>query len=128
MPERLYAVELTANFLTCLDAIAEFLSAAEAAPAYDDLLAQFRTEIIPNLRRFPNMGRRYLDTPPRSVEALALLSTLPAGTTDNLRVYLAGDYLILYLVDDAHRATSLLSIRHHKQLSFDFARFWMERP
>ena len=124
MAERFYAVELTANFLACLDGIADFLSAADVAHAYDDLLAELRTEIIPNLRSFPNLGRRYLDIPPRSVEALTLLSVLPAGAAESLRIYLAGDYLILYVVDDARRMTILLSIRHHRQLSFAFARIW----
>lgn len=124
MAERLYAAELTANFLACLDDIADFLSAADVAQAYDDLLAELRTEVVPNLRRFPNLGRRYLDIPPRSVEALGLLSALPPGAAENLRTYLAGDYLILYIVDDARRMTILLSIRHHRQLSFDFARIW----
>lgn len=124
MAERNYAVELAANFLSCLDSIADFLTAADIAHAYDDLLTQLRMEVIPNLRRFPNLGRHYLDTPPRSVEALALLAALPQGTVDNLRIYLAGDYLILYIVDDTRHAVVLLSIRHHRQLSFDFARIW----
>jgi len=122
--KHLYAVELTANFLACLGSIADFLSAADVAHAYDELLAQLRTEVVPNLGRFPNLGRRYLDKPPRSVEALALLSALPPGTAESLRTYLAGDYLIPYVVDDAKRMTILLSIRHHRQLSFDFARIW----
>lgn len=87
MAKHLYAVELTANFLTCLDSIADFLLAADVAQAYDDLLAELRTEVIPNLRRFPNLGRRYLDIPPRSVEALGLLSALPAGAAESLRTY-----------------------------------------
>lgn len=122
--KHLYAVELTANFLACLDGIGDFLLAADVAHAYDDLLAQLRTEVVPNLSRFPNLGHRYLDNPPRSVEALALLSALPPGTAESLRIYLAGDYLILYVADEARRAAILLSIRHHRQLSFDFAGIW----
>jgi hypothetical protein len=39
-----------------------------------------------------------------------------------IREYLTGDYLILYaLIGDA---VYLLSIRHHRQLSFDIERFW----
>jgi hypothetical protein len=68
------------------------------------------------------MGRHYLDQPPCSVEALALLATLPPGAADSLRMYLAGDYLILYVVDRAGSLATLLSIRHHRQLSFDFDR------
>ena len=39
-----------------------------------------------------------------------------------LRQYLLGDYLILYT--QAESTVYLLSIRHHRQLSFDFARLW----
>lgn len=63
MAERLHAVELAANFLACLASVEDFLTEAGAAHAYDDLLAVLRTEVIPNLRRFPQMGRRYLDHP-----------------------------------------------------------------
>jgi hypothetical protein len=122
--ERLHAVELAASFLACLESIETFLTEADAAHAYDDLLTLLRAEVIPNLRRFPQMGRRYLDQPPRSVEALAMLATLPPGAADSLRVYLAGDYLILYVLDKIGSVTTLLSIRHHRQLSFDFARIW----
>ena len=124
MAERLHAVELAASFLACLESIETFLTEAEATHAYDDLLTLLRAEVIPNLRRFPNMGRPYLEQPPRSVEALAMLATLPPGAADSLRVYLAGDYLILYVLDKIGSVTTLLSIRHHRQLSFDFARIW----
>jgi ParE toxin of type II toxin-antitoxin system, parDE len=126
--ERLYRVELTASFLERLDAIEAFLVEADAGFAFDALLAELRAKVIPNLRRFPRIGRRYLDNPPQSAEALAQLAALPAGAPDALREYLHGDYLMLYtVVDPSTEATGtvfLLSIRHHRQLSFDFARLW----
>lgn len=126
--EALYRVELTASFQDRLESIEAFLLQAAAGFAFDDLLAGLRASVIPNLRRFPRMGRRYLANPPQSAEALAQLAALPAGAPDALREYLHGDYLLLYAVVDASaqgRATVyLLSIRHHRQLSFDFARFW----
>jgi hypothetical protein len=36
----------------------------------------------------------------------------------------SGDYLILYVEENESSAVYLLSIRHHRQLSFDFARLW----
>jgi plasmid stabilization system protein ParE len=124
----LYRVELTASFLERLDAIVAFLVEADAGSAFDDLLAELRATVIPNLRRFPRIGRRYLANPPQSAEALAQLAALPAGAPDALREYLHGDYLMLYTVVDASPKTRssvyLLSIRHHRQLSFDFARLW----
>lgn len=48
------------------------------------------------------------------------------GAPDTLREYLHGDYLMQYLVEDAspmaEATVVLLTIRHHRQLSFDFAR------
>lgn len=92
---------------------------ADAAFAYDDLLAGLRATVVPNLVRFPLMGRRYLEHPPQSVEALEQLAKLPAGAADGLRVLLHSDYLMLYSVVGG--VVYLLSIRHHRQLSFDFA-------
>jgi hypothetical protein len=126
--DRLYRVELTASFLERLDAIDAFLVEADAGFAFDNLLAEIRATVIPNLRRFPRIGRRYLANPPQSAEALAQLAALPAGAPDALREYLHGDYLLLYAVLDASAEARamvyLLSIRHHRQLSFDFARLW----
>ena len=124
MAEDVYRVELTRSFLQRLDAIEAFLTEAGAAFAFDDLLADLRATVIPNLARYPRIGRCYLDNPPQSAEALAQLATLPAGTASALREYLHGDYLVLYAALDASATVYLLSIRHHRQLSFDFARLW----
>jgi len=50
------------------------------------------------------------------------LAALPPGTADALREYPHGDYLILYTVIGS--TVHLLSIRHHRQLSFAFAKLW----
>jgi plasmid stabilization system protein ParE len=122
--EQLWRVELTGSFLERLASIEAFLEEADAAAACDDLLAGLRGTVIPNLARFPLIGTRYLDQPPRSAEALARLAQLPPGAADALRIYLHGDYLILYMVDGSKAIVHLLSIRHHRELSFDFARLW----
>lgn len=79
MAERLRRVELTDSFLARLESIKAFLTEADAAFAYDDLLAGLRATVVPSLARFPLMGRRYLDQPPQSVEALQQLAQLPPG-------------------------------------------------
>ena len=122
--ELLASVELTASFLERLAAIEALLTEADAAFAYDRLLDELRATVIPNLRRFPRIGRRYLDQPPQSAEALTLLAALPAGAADRLREYLHGDYLILYTVATPGHLVHLLSIRHHRELSFQFSRLW----
>jgi hypothetical protein len=122
--EPVVRVELTASFLDRLAAIESFLTEAGAGAAYDRLLAELRTTVLPNLRRFPRIGRRYLDQPPRSAEALTQLAALPAGAADRLREYLHGDYLILYTLATPGHLVHLLSIRHHRELSFQFSRLW----
>ena len=67
-------------------------------------------------------SRRYLDQPPQSVEALSRLATMPTDAADQLREYLHGDYLLLYTVTTAGDLVQLLSIRHHRELSFKFTR------
>lgn len=115
-------VEVTASFIERLDSIEAFLTEAGAAHAYAGLLDGLRRTVIPNLHRFPRIGRRYLDQPPQSAEAFAQIAALPTGAADALREYLHGDCLILYALADS--VVYLLSIRHHRQLSFAFARLW----
>jgi hypothetical protein len=59
---------------------------------------------------------------------MALLAAMPAGAPDALREYLHGDYLLLYLVEEASPKTEatvvLLTIRHHRELSYDFYGLW----
>ena len=124
MSDQLHQLELTASFLERLNSIEAFLGEANAAFAFDDLVDNIRTTVIPNLRRFPRLGRPYLANPPQSAEALALLASLPVGAANALREYLHGDYLMLYTVIDETATVYLLPIRHHRQLSFDFAGLW----
>lgn len=120
----MFRVELTASFLGRLEAIEAFLAEADATFAFDRLLAELRATVVPNLRRFPRIGRRYLEQPPQSAEALAQLAALPAGAADRLREYLHGDCLILFTVATPGRLVHLLSIRHQRELSFQFSGLW----
>lgn len=124
MADALYRVKLTKSFLERLDSIEAFLIQADAGFAFDALLDELRVTVIPNLARFPRIGRRYLANPPQSAEALAQLAALPEGAPDALCEYLHGDYLMLYAATEADATVYLLSIRHHRQLSFDFAKLW----
>ena len=76
MADQLYRVELTAGFLERLDAIEVFLVEADAGFAFDTLLVELRATVIPNLRRFPRIGRRYL-VPDRKV----MFSEIPMALT-----------------------------------------------
>ncbi len=124
MAEGAYRVELTASFLQRLDGVEAFLAEADAAPAFDRLVTELRETVVPTLGRFPLIGRRYLDDPPQSAEALAQLAALPAGAANALREYVHEDYLVLYCAIDRAITVYLLSIRHHRELSFDFTGLW----
>jgi len=116
-------VKLTANFERNLDAIEAFLDETEAHQAFDRLLDELSDTLIPNLENFPAMGRSFLARPVCSVEVANALARLQSKLGDGeLREYLLADYLVLYAQFDA--VIHLLSIKHHRQLSFDFQSLW----
>ena len=121
-------IKFTANFERNLEEIERFLTEAEAPQAYDGLLDELLETVIPNLERFPGMGRPFMLRLPRSVETTNALATLRAKllalTTDPeaLRDYVLKDYLLLYA--QIGGATYLLAIRHQRQLSVDFDGYW----
>jgi ParE toxin of type II toxin-antitoxin system, parDE len=124
---RLVEVRATANFEANLAAIESFSTEQEFAQGYDRLLEELGDVVIPNLERFPAMGRPFFAHVPQSVEALAIVGRLRAtlarlADAANIREYILRDYVILYALvgDNAY----LLSIKHHRQLSFDLGRFW----
>lgn len=86
--------------------------------------------VIPNLERFPDIGRPFLSKAARSVETTnaleALRARLSALTTDPeaLREYILADYLMLYA--QINGVLYLLAIKHHRQISFDFESHWGE--
>jgi plasmid stabilization system protein ParE len=122
-----HLVKLTANFERNLEEAERFLLEADAPQAFDALLDELTDTVIPNLERFPRMGRLFFERPARSVEARngieALTRRLKAIATDGeIREYVMSHYLLLYArFDDT---VYLLSIRHHRQLSFDFQSLW----
>ena len=121
-------VKFAANFECNLEGIDLFLTEVEAPQALDGLLDELLETVIPNLERFPEMGRPSLARQPRSVETTnalaALRAKLLALTTEPeaLREYVLKDYLLLYAPIDG--AIYLLAIRHQRQLSFDFEGHW----
>ena len=122
-----HTVKLTANFEHNLDEVEAFLLKADAARAFDALLDELTDTVIPNLERFPSMGHLFFERRARSVEVSNGISRLTnqldaIAQGSGLREYVMTHYLLLY----AHikRTVYLLSIRHHRQLSFDLASHW----
>jgi hypothetical protein len=120
-------VKFTANFERNLEVIDAFLLQAEAPHAFDALLDELSDTVIPNLERFPGLGRLFLERSVGSVEATnstaRLAQQLNALAKDaELREYVMTYYLLLYA--RIKGVVYLLSIRHQKQLSFDFEALW----
>lgn len=120
-------VQLTANFERNLEDLEAFLIEAEAPSAFDALLDELMGTVIPNLERFPGMGRPFRERPVRSVEVangVARLARQLAALDKNgeLREYVMAHHLLLYA--RIRGTVFLLSIRHQRQLSFDFAALW----
>lgn len=121
-------VKSTANFERNLEAVEHFLTATETPQAFDGLLDELLETVIPNLERFPEMGRPFLRQRIGSVEVTnavaALKEKLAALTpeTDAIREYVLTHYSLLYAVIGG--TIYLLAIRHQRQLSCDFQGHW----
>lgn len=124
----LATVKLTTNFERNLLELETFLVEAEAPHAFDALLDALTDTVIPNLERFPGLGRLFLERPARSVEVAngigRLTDQLGSLATDGeLREYVMTNYLVLYA--RTKDTVYLLSIRHQRQMSFDFQALWI---
>ena len=120
-------IKITANFERNLAEIETFLTAAQAPHAFDALLDELMDTVIPNLERFPGLGRLFLARPVRSAEAANGVARLTQQLGDiaqdgELREYVMTHYLLLYA--RIQGTIYLLSIRHQRQLSFDFESHW----
>lgn len=120
-------VRVTQNFHRNLEDIRQFLESQGASGAFSALLEHLFDTVVPNLERFPEMGRDFLARHPQSADGLARLESLTkrVGTKAGIREYIFGDYLILYALGKA--GIHLLSIKHHRQLSFDLKGHWTQR-
>ena len=123
------AVKFTANFEANLASIDAFLTEGEFAQGYDRLLDELGDIVVPNLERFPAMGRPFLTRVTRSVEALMIADRLRAklaklAVDAELREYVMHDYVTLYAL--AGNSAYMLSIKHQRQLSFALGRFWFD--
>jgi hypothetical protein len=124
-----HIVKFTTNFERNLEAVEAFLDIAQAQQAFDALLTELADTVIPNLERFPGLGRPFLDRTLRSVEVSNGVEGLRRklkriGEGGELREYVMSHYLVLYARFDT--TLYLLSIKHHRQLSFDFDSRWAQ--
>jgi plasmid stabilization system protein ParE len=115
----------TENFSANLTAIQEFV-APHSRTAFHRSFDRLFGELIPMLCRFPQSGRSFLTCTVKSAKARALTKVLRTliNKGDDLREFIMNDYLVLYLV--RRDQVIFLAVKHHRQLSFDLTRFWIE--
>ena len=115
----------TENFSANLTAIEEFV-APHSRTAFHRFLDRLFDEVIPTLCRFPQSGRLFLTCTVKSAKAKTLTKALSKlfNKEDDLREFILDDYLVLYLV--RRHQVVFLAVKHHRQLSFDLRRFWVE--
>jgi hypothetical protein len=115
----------TENFSANLTTIEEFV-APHSRTAFHRFLDRLFDDVIPTLCRFPQSGRSFLTCTVKSMKAKALTKALRKflNKGDDLREFVMDDYLVLYLV--RRHQVIFLAMKHHRQLSFDLTRFWVE--
>lgn len=116
-------VRLTRNAGRNLQDIEAFLLEAQMPQVYDELLDELLDVVIPNLERFPAMGRPLHARPAGSVEGARAMEDLRRfKVSADVRELVTARHLVLYArVEDV---IHLLSIRQHRQISFDFEGLW----
>lgn len=78
-------VKFTAHFERNLEGIEPFRADVKAPQAFDRLLDELLDTVIPNLERFPEMGRPFLARLSHSVETTNALAALRAIGADSGR-------------------------------------------
>ncbi len=116
-------VRFTDNFLGNLHAIEDFWCENDFPQGYDSLLDILGDRVIPNLERYPEMGKPVSAHDCESIEAMNRIEKLAASYA-NIREYVLEDYLLVYLLADA---VYLLAVKHHRQLAYDLAGLWLSR-
>lgn len=128
MTQGLITIQLTANFERNLADVETFLTDADVPEAFDALLDDLLHTVIPNLERFPGLGRPFFNRAIGSAEASNAVAALKdqlafkLGSSASLREYVMAHYLVLYV--QVNDIIFLLSLKHHRQLSFDFDAHW----
>jgi len=112
-------IQITRNFERNLDEIESFMNVNDCAHLFILLVEELFTTVIPNIRRFPDIGVDFLGRTINSVEVINRIEKIRNTIQPSIviREYLFSDYLLLYFHDDYK--VYLLSIRHHRQLNYD---------
>ena len=115
----------TENFSGNLTDIENFLR-EEGEKCFSLFFDRLIKDIVPTICRFPLAARPFLNRSVHSTQALELAEKLEKHLEedDEIREVIFDAYLILYLVRG--NRIVFLSIKHHRQLSYDLKRFWQD--
>lgn len=112
--------------------IERYWNRVDQAQSFLRLVEAIDRTVIRLLRRFPAIGRRFFNSMPDTVDALLALEELVEVTQSGgarqgeLHEYLFDDYVLLYLLSGD--TVTFLSLRHTKEVSFEFRDLWGGEP
>lgn len=116
-------VRLTENFIANLRGIEAYYSEHDVAHGFGAVLDQIFDTLIPNLERFPAMGRPFLERGAYSVEGVKLREQLLAQYPEyEVRECLLKQHIALYALHGSR--VFLLAIKNFRQMTYDFERVW----
>jgi ParE toxin of type II toxin-antitoxin system, parDE len=116
-------VRITENFVANLQAMEAYYAQHAIDYALDRAVAAVFDSLVPNLERFPDMGRPFLERCARSAAGIKLRDELLGEYRRyTMREYLLERHAVLYAVRD--ETVYLLAIKDFRQLSYDFGRLW----
>ena len=120
----LHPVKASASFEASLNEARQFLTKEGHPQDFDALLDELLTKVVPDLGRFPLIGRLLLDEKAGAVETLTAQEALKLRAAPlQPRQYVSPSFLLIYAT--ANDAVYLLNLRYYRQLSFDLESMWL---
>jgi hypothetical protein len=122
-------IRISGEFDARLTDIERYWSRRACPENFRRLIASIREQVMPLLKRFPAIGRRFFNTRPDTVDALLALEDLSDAShreRGELHEYLFDDYVLLYSL--SNDCMVFLSIRYTKEVSCEFHDLWGGEP
>ncbi|GAB5100594.1 MULTISPECIES: hypothetical protein [unclassified Caballeronia] len=120
-------VRISSKFKTRIADIERYWIRLDLPESFERMFEALETKAKPLLERFPAIGRVFLNTDPDTYQAILACEELIEETEEakkraELREHVFEDYVLLYLL--IGDTVLLTSIRHTKEVSFDFDHIW----
>ncbi|WP_061179439.1 type II toxin-antitoxin system RelE/ParE family toxin [Caballeronia pedi] len=121
-------IRISSDFDARLTDIERYWNRVNEPKSFLRLIEAIDKKVIPLLQRFPALGRRLLNSKPDTVDALLAIEEIAEMTKaggvrqGELHEYVFDNYVLLYLLSGD--AVTFLSLRHTKEISFEFRDLW----